>query len=479
MDGVDWSYTPGSANSLAASYDASVKNRMAKEADQLELDKRKRDSASMLQLQEQLKAAGRDPDLNKIADVFINSGIPDHVRHGIELRQALKAQSDYAALDAPPAAATGGMPPAAATGGMPPAAPVNALGTGTYGTGMMDSAAPSAVPAPANVVAPTNALVTAPTNVLATSAQPNAQFAAMQKRIDDQLRFANSHPGTPQAERAQKTADLLQRELSSIKDRPENADLMLMRRFGIPETPEGFKQFNDLKRQNRLLTPEEFSQEMQLRQSSRPEGSKVYIAPQPKAEGEERGKLLVKQYGGVSDAATLAVKTLPSLESNLKILNDGFDTGWLTGAQTAGANVLAALGVKNADKYATTSQLFSSNATQAVLQKQLEQRGVSTEGDAQRIKEIGAQLGNTKAANTAILMVAKEQLKRDIEQRNFYDKWWKNNKTYDGAEDAWFTGEGGKSLFDRPALKQYQTPTKNTAPDARKPLADIFRKPKG
>jgi hypothetical protein len=42
-----------------------------------------------------------------------------------------------------------------------------------------------------------------------------------------------------------------------------------------------------------------------------------------------------------------------------------------------------------------------------------------------------------------------------MEQRNFYDKWWQKNKTYDGAEDAWFSGEGGKSLFDRPALKTY------------------------
>jgi len=58
-----------------------------------------------------------------------------------------------------------------------------------------------------------------------------------------------------------------------------------------------------------------------------------------------------------------------------------------------------------------------------------------------------------------LLTTAKEQLRRDMEQRNFYDAWWKKNKTYDGAEDAWFAGEGGKSLFDRPALKAYANPT--------------------
>ena len=90
-----------------------------------------------------------------------------------------------------------------------------------------------------------------------------------------------------------------------------------------------------------------------------------------------------------------------------------------------------------------------------MLQKQLEQKGPQTESDAKRIEQIGAQLGKTKQANEFILAAAREQLQRDIEQRNFYDRWYKTNKTYDGAEDAWFTGEGGKSLFDRPGLKKY------------------------
>jgi hypothetical protein len=72
-------------------------------------------------------------------------------------------------------------------------------------------------------------------------------------------------------------------------------------------------------------------------------------------------------------------------------------------------------------------------------------------------------LGKTKNANEFILATAKEQLKRDIDQRNFYDRWYKTNKTYDGAEDAWFNGEGGKSLFDRPGLKKYSVSAADTA----------------
>jgi hypothetical protein len=103
------------------------------------------------------------------------------------------------------------------------------------------------------------------------------------------------------------------------------------------------------------------------------------------------------------------------------------------------------------------------------LQKQLEQKGPQTEADAQRISQTGAQLGNTVEANRFMIDVAKSQLKRDVEQRNFYDGWWKKNNTYDGAEDAWFSGEGGKSLFARAELKKYVAP--QSAPTPGKPAA--------
>jgi hypothetical protein len=119
--------------------------------------------------------------------------------------------------------------------------------------------------------------------------------------------------------------------------------------------------------------------------------------------------------------------------------------------------VLGALGVKDAEKFATDTQTFQSNAISAVLQKQLEQKGPQTESDARRIEQIGAELGKTKDANRFILDLAREQLRRDIEQRNFYTEWKKGpgKGSFNGAEDAWFAGEGGKSLFDRPALKKY------------------------
>jgi hypothetical protein len=201
-----------------------------------------------------------------------------------------------------------------------------------------------------------------------------------------------------------------------------------------------------------------------------------------KAEQGARGKMLVDQYGDISKAAGLAARTMPAIEANLTALNKGFDTGFGKETVAAGASVLAALGVKDAEKFATDAQQFQSNAISAVLQKQLEQKGPQTESDAKRIEQIGAQLGKTKNANEFILGTAKEQLKRDIEQRNFYDRWYKTNKTYDGAEDAWFAGEGGKSLFERPALKKYTAPTRSNASpaavDNRTAELDAIFKPK-
>jgi hypothetical protein len=178
-----------------------------------------------------------------------------------------------------------------------------------------------------------------------------------------------------------------------------------------------------------------------------------------KAESGEFGKLLVSQFADLSKAANLAAKTLPSIDANLNILNKGFETGFGTESKAAGAKLLAALGVDSAEQFATNAQVFQAKAAEAVLQKQLEQKGPQTQSDRELIEKTGAQLGATSQGNKFLLTVAKEQLKRDIEQREFYATWRKINKTFNGAEDAWFAGEGGKSLFDRSNLKTYLSPT--------------------
>jgi len=189
---------------------------------------------------------------------------------------------------------------------------------------------------------------------------------------------------------------------------------------------------------------------------STPKTSVTY-GPQEKAEKVKYGELLIDDFKNIKAQATVATKSLPAIETNLAILDKGFDTGFGTETIAAGARVLGALGVQNAKDFATDAQTFLASANAAVLQRQLEQKGPQTESDAQRITATGAQLGNTKEANKFVLNVAKAQLQRDLKQREFYAAWREKNKTFEGAEDAWYAGDGGKSLFDSPALKKYGT----------------------
>jgi hypothetical protein len=196
------------------------------------------------------------------------------------------------------------------------------------------------------------------------------------------------------------------------------------------------------------------AQKLQTATASAP---KVTYGPQEKAEKIEYGKLLIDDFKNIKAQAAVAARSLPAIESNLAILDKGFDTGFGTETIAAGAKVLGALGVQDAKNYATDAQTFLASASAAVLQRQLEQKGPQTESDAQRITATGAQLGNTKDANKFVLNVAKAQLQRDLKQREFYAAWREKNKTFEGAEDAWYAGDGGKSLFESPVLKKYGT----------------------
>lgn len=437
-------------------------SRAAQEVNRFKFEELKRDRDEMLQLQDKLKGMGQDPDLDKFMDVYISSGRPDYVKLGLEGKQKLKEQREFARLVGGDMAAPAAEPAPAPAFGTPAGAQPSGDYTSTQAMGRVPGVVTTPIPdaAPMNAMAPTAPAPAAPVNALAN---PNAgQIQQTQKRINDLMMFAANNPSM--AGQAMQQAKLLQDQLELYSKRgpSESADVQTMKALGIPLTPEGYQQFTGAKRPDRLLTPEELAQKIQIATASRAPGTNITMVSE-RAEQGARGKMLVDQYGDISKAAGLAARTLPAIESNLSALNKGFDTGFGKETVAAGASVLAALGVKNAEKFATDSQMFQSNAISAVLQKQLEQKGPQTESDARRIEQIGAQLGKTKNANEFILATAKEQLKRDMDQRNFYDRWYEANKTYNGAENAWFNGEGGKSLFDRPGLKKYSVSATDAA----------------
>jgi len=291
--------------------------------------------------------------------------------------------------------------------------------------------------------APTNAMAPAAPAPMANAMVAPAVSAELQSKLTQLEKLSALSNQDP---RVKATIDRLNKEIARLSPAAQGPSPLARLQSELAALPA-----NDPRRPDYLAA---IKKETQF---APPASTNVTMVSE-RAEQGARGKMLVDQYSDISKAAGLAARTLPSIEVNLSALNKGFDTGFGKETIAAGASVLASLGIPEAAKFATDTQKFQSNAISAVLQKQLEQKGPQTESDARRIEQIGAQLGNTKQANEFILSMAGELLRRDIDQRNFYDRWYKSNKTYDGAENAWFGGEGGKSLFDRPSLKKYAAP---------------------
>lgn len=457
--------------------------QLQQEALRAQILKAQRDEKALDAWIENVTRNGGPEDPMEAATQMIKTRNPHLMEAGTKIQQTIfSMQRDRAAVGLPPlpygratvtAPSTGAAAaPAATPAAAPPplgelvAAPIPAP-TGTFQNISPEGVASAPQPLArggANALAPAAAVApaVAPVNQLAAAAAaPTPATAPVMSPEETRARemMLSSNPGV------RKIGEL---EYARLKPAlPETVRTMTA--LGIPITEAGFVKFEQLKQNPgefmRLLAASGLPQDAQSvlirrrleKEATHPQGVTVTNVME-KAEAGEYGKLMVKQFEDLSKAAGLAVKTLPGIEANLSALNKGFDTGFGTDAKAAAARVLGALGVANADKFATDAQTFQSNALNALLQKQLEQKGVQTDQDARRIEQIGAQLGKTKDANTFILDVAKEQLKRDIEQRNFYADWRakSKNKSFEGAEDAWFAGEGGKSLFDRPALKKYR-----------------------
>jgi len=394
----------GLVNPAVLDYAGQTQKSLNVQKTRMDVERLENERQIMFDFQKQLAAKGIDTDLNFVFDTMIKTGNPDYVAKGLEGKSKLQEQINYAKVMGydmtPPAAAPATAPVAGAPMGMP-----------------------SAAPAPVNALAPMAGAQAVPTNALAGAQAAPDQTAVLQNRINGLLRL-----GTPQA---LNTAKVLQTQLTALEPTP------------------AIREFN-----YGLKNPE-FTNYQLKKAAAGAARSVVNLPPQEKAEQTERGKFLVEDYKTVTNAARVAARTLPAIEVNLDLLDQGFKTGFSAEVQKGAANILGALGVENANKFATDAQVFQAKANETVLQRQLEQKGPQTESDAQRITQTGAQLTNTRDANRFILDVAKAQLKRDIEQRNFYDSWFTKNKTYDGAENAWYTGDGGKSLFSRPELKKY------------------------
>lgn len=438
--------------------------RQAEMAD-MQMEELRRDRDTLGRIQAAIVAKGGPPDLAAAADEMIKSGKPEYITQGQAIRQKLNDQIAFATYQ-------NEFKPNAAPTGMSAAAPAPEAGSFAADVAQRRAAMPGGATAPVNALTPTaapaapvNAMVSKPDVALlearyrrvANLETPGAkaEAALLLKQIDAASKESRMYtvPGVG-------LVDSTGRVIKPSDPTPTD----LQRNYEFAKTPQGGNFRGSLADFKVLSTPRT-----------------TITNVAEKAEAGAFGKFLVDEFGDISKAANLAVKTMPAIETNLGILNKGFDTGFATETKAAGAKVLSALGVANAEKFAANAEIFQAKAAETVLQKQLEQKGPQTQSDRELIEKTGAQLGSTTQGNRFLLTVAKEQLQRDIDQRDFYRKWREKTGSFNGAESAWYANEGGKSLFDRPALKKYAPTSSGAAPAATSNRAaelDAIFKPK-
>ena len=171
-------------------------------------------------------------------------------------------------------------------------------------------------------------------------------------------------------------------------------------------------------------------------------------------EAKDLGALRAKNYGDLQALAASARKE-NSLLSGLERIP--LETGKLTPANATVSAWLVAAGAKDEDmkRIASGAQTFEAFTNDLVMQQQLAQKGPQTESDAKRLQMTQAQLSNTPEANRLNITYRKAMTSRIIEQERFYANHLRKNGTLDGADEAWFSGKGGASIWDEPELKKY------------------------
>jgi hypothetical protein len=440
-----------------------------REERQARLAGQQRATQTQAALQEARKLGYTDEAMLSMSDALIGSGVPDLVNKGITLRESLREAAEYRRAfgggGAPAGAAA--MPAPAGAVATPAPAGVGApqLTSGVNERGLAfpttqegrnqawaDIQAGKPMPPAMSPVTPLQSIVpttpaapvAGPGNAMAARAPVANQLAAQPPAEGNFLQTAEAavDPNAPQRARL---AQLLQHPQKNIREAAA-ASLAAM-----PGVTSEQKAYLTAVRQGFRGTMMEYETALKKAGAST---QNVNVSAE-RAEKVARAQQLVKDYDQVSQTARNARRSLMSIEGAQRVLEKGFTTGFGTETIGVAASVLAALGVPAAEKYATNSQTFLSEARKVLLDRQLEQKGPQTENDAKRIDESFVRLGNTTAANKFILAVAKAQAEMASAQQKQYSAYYRKNGTYDGAEEEWLAGEGSKSIFDHPSMKQF------------------------
>lgn len=430
------------------------------QAQQIDMETELRKRQAFDQFRAAAQQAGLSGDLGQLAQVFFTHGqSPEHFKFGTELMKAAQEDARNRRLFGYPSEQAAAM-----------AAPTGAPSMGRrFEQAPTSEAAPGMAMGAAGGAQPVNAMMAmeAPAAPM-PAARPAGMYrygnrSFTQAQVDEMLGHKDTRSIAEAIIKANEPTGI-ERELQVFGQPPTLAGLSALeaaKRAPAQETT-AYREYQKAKDEGFKGTFLDYQERLRKAGAS---NVGVNLPLLEKQEQKDKGALNVKEFEGIASAARVAARTLPAIETQERVLNAGFQTGFGTEAKKVGASILSALGVPEAERFASNAETFVAAMNQSVLQRQLEQKGPQTEADAQRISATGAQLGNTAQGNRFIIAVAKAQLKRDISQRRFWEEYWRKNKTYEGAEEAWQSGPGGKSLFDAPELREFvQATTPPAAP---------------
>jgi hypothetical protein len=180
-------------------------------------------------------------------------------------------------------------------------------------------------------------------------------------------------------------------------------------------------------------------------------------------ESQAKGEYNINDYfKPAQEAAAVARKSNQQLTALEGI---DFASGWGAEIKAKAAAILEGIGYPSeaAKEYAVDAQTFTAIVKEQVLQKQLAQKGPQTESDAKRMESAFAQMWNTPEANRFIIAVSKAQNNQDIAKAAFLNRYWSDNRTLEGAEDAWVSSPMNKSIFADPSLRKFSPSSEPTA----------------
>ena len=140
------------------------------------------------------------------------------------------------------------------------------------------------------------------------------------------------------------------------------------------------------------------------------------------------------------------------LDSVSVLRNANAQTGWGTAFQANAASLFAAAGIKDAEKFATTAQLFEKEGAKALLNTLSTQKGSQTERDAITGEKTYIRLSDTPQATAFTLDLAQSMALQDQRKAGYFQKAADMPQVHQGKlgkiSTEWSKIEG--SVFDMP-----------------------------